>query len=91
MKAEWLFLCLTPSLAEFEMSSYAMRNLERRLLALESFAPPGDRQAADALLRSLTEDELERLEAIAATTGGDPSRLTTADRSWLTAITEATP
>jgi len=60
-----------------------MRNLDRRLAALESSAPAGDRQAADAILRSLTDDELERLEAIAMRIDGDPGLLGEDETEWL--------
>ena len=61
-----------------------MKSLDRRLSALESSAPAGDRQAADAILRSLTDDELERLEDISMKAAGDISRLTADESAWLT-------
>ena len=60
-----------------------MKSLDRRLSALESFAPPADQRATDTFLRSLTDAELERLEGIAARTGRDVSRLTADESAWL--------
>ncbi len=66
-----------------------MKSLDRRLSALESTAPPADQRAADAFLRALTDDELERLEGISTRTDGDADLLSESERSWLISITEA--
>lgn len=60
-----------------------MRNLDRRLSLLESDAPRPGHEAADAILRSLSYAELERLEGISTRTDGDISRLTADESAWL--------